>query len=164
MLDTSVSGMASRWPWWLTIATACVVVGCSRGNGTVPVTGRVAFAGQRPPAECVVMFVPLGGIDGPLRAGKAVCHRDGAFSATTFRLGDGLVPGRYRVLLRCIVTGSTEGELAVSAVPEGFEYPVVDVAPESPGVRLAIDVPQRSATESGGPAVSESNAAIGGRP
>jgi hypothetical protein len=163
MPAVSFTMAASRRPWWPSLAAACVVIGCGRLDGTVPVTGRVAFAGGRPPAECVVMFVPLGGTDGPLRAGKAVCDVDGSFEATTFRLGDGLVPGRYKALLRCVVSGSTEMEQPGSAVPEGFAYPVFDVIPESPGVRLTIDVPARLPANPTDAAISEPRAAAVGR-
>ena len=145
------AGLETMQQRWIPGVVACLlVVGCGRSSGTVPVTGRVAIGGQPPTAECVVMFVPHGEADGPLRAGKAVCDEQGSFSATTFRLGDGLVPGRYRALVRCVISGSSESAPPVSLVPAGYEYPVFDVPGDSPRVELTIDVPSPEGTVPGG--------------
>jgi hypothetical protein len=112
--------------------------GCGPNLGLVPVTGRVTFAGKSPPAECSLIFAPADAAS-KLRPGVAICDSSGYFRAGSYKLGDGLLPGRYRPRLRCIdFANATETKPPVDHVPEGFELPVFEVP--SQGVEIDFDV------------------------
>jgi hypothetical protein len=71
-----------------------------RGPETVKVRGRVDFQSRAQPSVCRVFFAPLEVVgDAPLRPASATLGADGTFSATSFAPGDGLIPGKYRVLI-----------------------------------------------------------------
>jgi hypothetical protein len=112
--------------------------GCGPNLGLVPVTGRVTFAGKSPPAECSLIFAPADAAS-KLRPGVAICDSSGYFRAGSYKLGDGLLPGRYRPRLRCIdFANATETKPPVDHVPEGFELAVFEVP--SQGVEIDFDV------------------------
>ena len=124
---------------WLTIAVAALANGgCGPNLGLVPVTGRVTFAGKSPPAECSLIFAPADAAS-KLRPGVAICDSSGYFRAGSYKLGDGLLPGRYRPRVRCInFANATETKPPIDHVPEGFELPVFEVS--SQGVEIDFDV------------------------
>ena len=111
-------------------ALAGALGGC--GNDlpeTIPVAGRVTFAGQECPAAGTVTFLPIEAADGyPLRPGTGEFDADGHYRATTYRAGDGLVPGTYRLRVLCWKERPVEGNAGVNYVPTGFEPPQVEVA------------------------------------
>jgi hypothetical protein len=99
--------------------TALVVLscwGCGTGSGapagtTVPVKGKVTYKGQ-PLTQGSVVFEPDGG-----REANGEIKLDGTFELTTFKIGDGAVPGVHRVG----VTGSLKG--GKSPVPVKYRSP-----------------------------------------
>lgn len=121
-----------------------IVAGCGPGRGVVPVAGRVTFAGGPPPSPGYIYFTPVDmqaeetGTEA--RPATAIFMRDGRFTATTFREGDGLRPGIYEARIECNAVTGGHGPVR-SAVPEGFQPPRVDVpaAGEKP-VWLELDV------------------------
>ena len=126
---------------------ACLLVtGCGESSGTVRVTGRVTFDGQSPPAPCVVLFAPLDA-NARVRPGSATCSSNGSFSASSFRAGDGLLPGRYQVRVRCIKDWGDENTLPTSFVPDGFVFPELDVG-DTPPPPLRIEIPSVAAAGS----------------
>jgi len=130
---------ARHWIFWISpLVTLAFLSGCGPNLGLVPVTGRVTFAGKSPPAECSLIFAPADAAL-KLRPGVAICDSTGHFRAGSYKLGDGLLPGRYRPRLRCIdVANATETKPPVDYVPDGFELPVFEVPPQ--GVAIDFDV------------------------
>jgi hypothetical protein len=135
------------------IALVAVAVGCSsRPYGTVPVRGRVTFSGKQPPARCEVYFVPVETeqeteVSFAPRPAVGYADATGAFEVTSFRPGDGLLPGTYEVRIECWrATPQTEhgvasGRPATSFVPAGFQPPRLVVPAEGrSSVRYDIDV------------------------
>jgi hypothetical protein len=91
--------------WWFAAAVAAMVIaGCGGGNNLplIPVSGRVTFDGGPCPAEGSVTFMPVDVAPGlPRRPGIGKFKTDGRFVATSFREGDGLIPGHYAVSITC---------------------------------------------------------------
>lgn len=88
-------------------ATALVLIaagGCGTSHGLplVPVSGQITFAGGPCPAAGTVTYSPIE-IDAglPRRPGSATFYEDGAFVVTTFKQGDGILPGRYKTTISC---------------------------------------------------------------
>ena len=86
----------------------------------------------------------------PTRLGFGKFETDGNYIATSFRPGDGLVPGQYRVGVACfdpsmlsIAPGDHEYQRA-SYVKEGFQPQELVVEPGSGSVEYNVDVPLRN--------------------
>lgn len=118
--------------------------GCG-GSGvkTINVAGKVTFDGGPCPASGYVYFSPLSVSEGlPRRPVCAPFDTDGNFTLTSFRPGDGIVPGTYRVRLECWKIRPTDSVPGVSYIPADFTPPDVTIAPDASGtVAVAIDVP-----------------------
>jgi hypothetical protein len=121
------------------------VAGCGSRHPLVPVHGTVTRGGAGWPAEGAVFFVPVGDGAGGRRAGFAVFSKDGSFRATSFREGDGLLPGRYSVRIECSAPlVSPEDSSSESFVPGSFTPPPLEVKADGPRpVRYDVDVPVR---------------------
>lgn len=74
-------------------ATLCLVAGCGGGSGTVPVRGTVTFKGKPVPSGTVT-FIPDSGQHATGEIGP-----DGSYTLTTYKAGDGAVPGSYKVVV-----------------------------------------------------------------
>jgi hypothetical protein len=101
------------WPKDLTIAVGvCICVAGCGGPSPRPVMvrGQVTYNG-RPLGGGTVTFVPAD--YGPPASGQI--QPDGQFALSTFRPGDGALPGRYAVMV--IAVGSTAGRLPDEANP-----------------------------------------------
>ncbi len=114
-----------KWAMLLLATAGCIFwAGCGpRRPRTAPVRGTVTFAGQ-PVTEGRIFFHPEEGRSAIGRLGP-----DGTFELTTFKTGDGAVPGRYRVVVEATrTTGgyqpqSFEEELSgVGNVPGEVEW------------------------------------------
>lgn len=140
-------------PWIAVLAFALSVAGCG-GNpyGAVPVSGRVTVAGQKPVAECELFFVPAphGDLDASAlrpRPTVALSDLDGAFVVSSFKEGDGLLPGTYDVRVECWRSRPQESEdgkpavKGVSLVPPGYAAPQLTVSAGSGPMRYDIDLP-----------------------
>lgn len=118
------------WRWTCLVLSLLVVFpcGCSggrRGVELVRVSGRITCDGGAMPAAGTVTFVPRQGshgVDGrPLRPGTATVATDGAFTATSWTPGDGLVPGTYAVVVDCWeVPPTMDGPPARSFIAAGY--------------------------------------------
>ncbi len=80
----------------LALFLAAVQSGCSSGNRPVEVRGIVTLD-DRPVPDATVVFLREGGKGRPA---SAITDEEGYFSLTTFRQGDGALPGEYRVIVR----------------------------------------------------------------
>ncbi len=124
-------------------------LGCG-GNGIpiVPVKGTVTFAGGECPADGRLTFKPIELESGcPNRVGTAQFQTDGRFSVTTFSAGDGLMPGRYKVEVRCL-SGSPDFSkpdplAAVSYIGRDYQPDDVTVRKGEP-LNLRFDLPPSS--------------------
>ncbi len=75
-------------------ALAAAVAGCGARPKLAPLAGRVVMAGQAVAAGSVT-FYPEGGGDSAV----GTLGADGSFAASTYPHGDGVAPGRYKVVL-----------------------------------------------------------------
>jgi len=127
------------------VASFPLVSGCGGGRvETVPVRGRVTFDGRACPAAGTVAFLPLEPAEGyPMRPATGKFDTDGYFSVTSYRSGDGLVPGRYRVRILCWKEPpEEEGAGGVNYVPDGYQAEELVIEPGADGpVEVAYDVP-----------------------
>jgi hypothetical protein len=73
-----------------------VFTGCNSANQTVEVKGIVTLD-DRPVSGATVVFLREGGHGRPA---SALTDQEGYFSLTTFRDGDGALPGDYRVIVK----------------------------------------------------------------
>lgn len=96
MISESVQASRAAGTWLVAVRLALMVLaaGCSGSLPSVArVSGRVTFAGQ-PVSTGMVMFHPEHG-----RAAIGQLGSDGRYTLTTFRLGDGAIPGRHKVTI-----------------------------------------------------------------
>jgi hypothetical protein len=86
--------MSRRSGFWGVLAAALAVTGSGCG-GPVPVEGRVTLDGQ-PVEKAAVVFERE---DGAGRPASATTDSDGVFHLTTYKPGDGALPGQYKVII-----------------------------------------------------------------
>src|SRR5262245_46890302 len=72
---------------------ALLFAGCSSRPKTAPVRGTVTFNGKAVP-NGTITFLPQ---SGPSASGELA--KDGTYTLTTSRKGDGAVPGKYKVII-----------------------------------------------------------------
>lgn len=133
---------------WLA-AAAVLSVGCS-GSGLplVPVSGKVTFNGGPCPKAGTIAFIPASdaGVPGlPHRAGRATYDVDGKFTVTSFKEGDGLLPGRYRVDVECVngIPSATTPWEQISFVPTDYKPPELVVEEGQSAIEVNYDVPPK---------------------
>ena len=131
----------AAWP----ILACLLSAGCgSRGPfDDVPVSGKVTYEDGSPiPGGCQLVFTALD-VE-PVRKehprpGRATVNANGEFdSVTSYKYGDGLIPGRHKVV---ILSGSDQGGKPVVAK----EYATVQTTPlviDTADVPLEIKVPK----------------------
>ena len=121
-----------------------VVCGCGKSDRplTVPVRGKVTFGGGPCPQSGNIRFAPLEVAEGlPRRPGRADFDTGGEYRATSYQENDGLVPGKYRVLVECWKVPPADGKLGVSYIEPSFQPPELAVESQSDSVTFDIDVP-----------------------
>lgn len=79
------------------------VTGCAGESlpKTIRVRGRVTYKGQPLPAGRIT-FVPSGSTAGLFRPAQGTLREDGTYELSTFRAGDGALPGEYVVLIESL--------------------------------------------------------------
>jgi hypothetical protein len=136
-------------PLFIVFAMSLVVSsGCGSGlPQTIPVSGRVTFDGQPPPAAGIVYFLPIEPAKGfPSRPGDAAFAPDGQFKAKTFEPGDGLMPGKYLMTIECWASPpNMEGNPVKSHVPKKYQSPqasgfALDIAPDMDAQEITLNV------------------------
>jgi hypothetical protein len=129
------------------LTSVAVFAGCS-GNDLplVPVSGKVTFSGGPCPAAGNVTYTPIEVQAGlPRRPAAGAFNLDGEFQVTSFRPGDGLLPGRYKVSVTCYsglpnpTSPDPWGE--VSYVKKGYQPDELVVEQGSDALQLEYDVP-----------------------
>ena len=129
----------------ISLLSLLLLLGCSKGSGipTVPVKGKITFAGGKPPAPVSITFAPVETENNlPKLAGIAVVAEDGTYYVKTEQAGNGLVPGRYSVNIDCWKQVPTMQGPGVSHVPVGF-HPAQELVVKTGGaaIEYLIDVP-----------------------
>lgn len=131
--------------FWLPI----ICVGCSSDRPmTVPVSGQITFDGGPCPADGTIVFSPVAVEESmPRRPGTAPFLQDGAFAVTSFRDGDGLIPGRYRPIVSCWMgephhddPGSYE---RLNYVPGSYKPDEIVVGRSDGEVKVKLNVPKK---------------------
>ena len=134
------------------LATWVMALGCNSSKlPTVPVSGRVTFAGGPPPARGTITFMPHSGSSPaglPAKPGTALFETDGSFKVTSFQPGDGLLPGTYGVGIRCEEelpnqSGNPDSVSVRDHVPEGFHPDALVVKEGQDSIELTYDVPAK---------------------
>jgi hypothetical protein len=126
--------------------------GCGhRGPEVVPVEGTVTFGGGPWPKPGVLYFTidaVAAGVPG--RPAIADFNIDGRLTVTSFKKGDGLVPGKYKIGIECWETPPQMGSPVKpkSYVPKKFQAAntsglSVTVEPGQRLVKLDLDVPKK---------------------
>jgi hypothetical protein len=121
------------------------VSGCGDSNlpPTVPVRGKVTFGGGSCPQSGSIRFAPLETVEGlPNRPGRADFDTSGEYRARSYRENDGLVPGKYRVLLECWKVPPADGKPGISYIAQGYQPPELIVDKQSDSVTFDLDVPK----------------------
>ena len=122
-----------------------LLLGCGNSDlpQTVPVQGRVTFAGGDCPGPGTVHFAPLEASEGfSRRPGRADFDTDGRFTVRSFGDSDGLVPGRYRTRVECWKEAPANGKPGVSYLPDDFETPELVIRSDTRGpIEVTYDVP-----------------------
>jgi hypothetical protein len=122
---------------------------------TVPISGRVTLAGGIWPTDGEIYFLPLKPAAGlPRRAATAKFSSDGQFgSPTSWREGDGIVPGQYKIYVMCWKAPPTStGPPPVSYVAEKYQSAAtsdltVDITPQSADEEFKWDFPRNNASK-----------------
>jgi hypothetical protein len=133
---------------WLPLLLAAP--GCD-GNKmpTVPVSGRVTFAGGAPPAVGSITFMPHSGTSSaglPAKPGSAQFDAEGRFKVTSFHEGDGLLPATYGVSISCVEygqSGDLSGIPVKDYVPQGFRADKLVVKEGDDPIEVTYDVPKK---------------------
>jgi hypothetical protein len=77
----------------------------------------------------------------PRRPGRASFAKDGGYAVTSFRTGDGLVPGEYRVQIECWRVEPAQGTPGVSYIAPGYQAPDLNVDAGQGTVDANFDLP-----------------------
>ena len=134
---------------------ACWTVGlsgCKRSGPTlVPVRGTITYGGGQWPKPGILYFtVDKSASGGSQRPAMAHFDRDGNITITTFKEGDGLLPGTYQVGVECWKTPPRMGTNIAntpSYVNEKYQSPAtsgleVEVKLTDSIVEINFDVPK----------------------
>jgi hypothetical protein len=115
---------------------------------TIPVSGKITFAGGPCPAEGTIVFSPVAVEHGrPRRPGIAQFAPDGVFQVTSFREGDGLIPGRYQPIVSCWKGEPKNDDPSsferLNHVPRNYKPDEVLVSRAGGPVAVSLDVPKK---------------------
>ena len=130
-------------------AALLLSVGCDQGLPTVPVSGQITFAGGPPPARGTITFAPIEAAEGmPRRPGTGKFDpTNAAYEITSFRPGDGLLPGRYAVNISCYTgtpsSARPETYETLDAVPRSWRPEELVIEAGSDAVEVNYDVPPK---------------------
>jgi hypothetical protein len=89
---------------WSPLCLIALFLCCGCGSGQVAITGTVVYEDGSPVAEGTVCGEL---VEGGKDMVQGVIH-DGAFSLGTTKPGDGVKPGKYKILIQCRGLGDAE--------------------------------------------------------
>jgi len=127
--------------------TCLLLTGCGkRGPELVSVYGQLLFNGKPPESVKAVggtvIYTPLDIPDGlPNRPAVGNFDEDGHFEVSSYRQGDGIVPGTYGVRIQCWIKrplGFTHP--GTTAMPPGYSPPQLVVERDSDDVEVVYNV------------------------
>ena len=105
--------------------------GCNRSNGpiTIPIRGEVLYKG-RPLTTGLVVYLPKNTDDSRQASGKI--DANGSFVLTTFKNGDGVVPGEYNIVIYPYDSpaGATRTREQIEAAAQAGEQRPKNLIPE----------------------------------
>ncbi len=133
----------------LGLLLSIIYAGCSSDRPmTIPVSGTLTFGGGACPAEGTIVFSPIAvEKDLPRRPGTARFQHDGRFTVTSFRGGDGLIPGHYRPIVSCWKGEPRNDDPSsferLNYVPNNFKAEEVVIAPTDKAVVVNLNVPKK---------------------
>ena len=92
--------LTSRWNVIALLFVVLLTAGCGSGQVKVyPVKGKITYGGKPMVGGGAIALIPLGVQEGKTAGGHIA--EDGTYSLTTYKDGDGSMPGEFRpVLLR----------------------------------------------------------------
>lgn len=99
---------------WAGSLALLMLMGCGADTGTTfPVTGIVTVGGE-PVPNATVTFTPENG-----RSATGVTGSDGRFTLSTFRAGDGAVPGKHTIV---VIPFKGDEPEPMPGTPEAVDY------------------------------------------
>jgi hypothetical protein len=121
------------------------VAGCGSDRPMVPVSGQVTYAGGEWPMAGTIGFTPTSSPTGTLsRAGSGNFGKDGSFEVGSYKSGDGLMPGVYRVKVSCVDPSDfTKSVAELDIVPKDFHVDDLVVEAGMDPIELNFDVPKK---------------------
>lgn len=108
-------------PWPVLLPFLVLLLGCGKGLGTVPISGKVMYQGK-PLGEGMVLYTP---VDPNGRLARGALKPDGTFVLTT-NAADGAMPGEYKVVVEALAPHPGEpgrGDTPADAPPPPIERP-----------------------------------------
>jgi hypothetical protein len=126
-----------------------LLMGCNQSQfPLVPVTGTVTFDGGGCPGPGSVTLQPLEiSQELPNRPASGNFKIDGAYTVNTFNNQQGVLPGRYRVVVSCLSGGPDFNKADpwgdVNFIAESYHPTELTIDADSGPVNLDIDVPLR---------------------
>ena len=98
------------------------LTGCSGSTGpaTIKISGKVTYQGQ-PVSTGTISFQPVS--DSKLRPATGQFKDDGSYAVSSFKAGDGAMPGEYKVVIVSLKSGPTlenPNQPEVSAIPARY--------------------------------------------
>jgi hypothetical protein len=125
------------------------VAGCGNDRPMVPVSGRVTYDGGEWPMAGTIGFTPSSSADGKeARAGSGNFGKDGSFVVGSYKPGDGLLPGVYRVKVSCVDPSDfTKSVAELDIVPKDFHVEDLVVEAGMDPIELNLDVPKKESLQ-----------------
>lgn len=116
-------------------------MGCTgSGPDTIPVYGKVSFAGREPPQVCRLFFQPVEPA-GATRPTVVEMGSDGTYRASAFRGRDGLRPGKYQIRVTYFdLKPGGDPNQETGWKEQQFDAGEVIVAADSRGVERNIEI------------------------
>ena len=117
-----------------------LIVGC--GSGTYPVQGIVMYDDGKPATQLAGGFVSFQSVEGGVSA-QGDIQRDGSFTLSMFKQGDGALPGKYTVMVTPPPFSGSETQRAPVLIDPAFsdpKRPLIEVTVEAQRNDLTLNV------------------------
>ena len=119
-----------------------IATGCSNKTQPVPTSGRVTIDGAPVGANnyttrpAKISFLPIKSREGiTLHPAMSLLDREGKYKLSTFKAGDGVLPGEYNVVIISLLSGPS---IADPNAPEILEIPKYYGIPGQSGLTVTI--------------------------
>jgi hypothetical protein len=109
----------TRLCWAPGIVIVLAGAGCSDSSRVYPVSGRITLDGKPMAGGGSISFIPIDGNKARTSGGEIAA--DGTYRLTTFKIGDGAMAGRYRVVVTQVLEKPSS-----QVVPDGGPVTRVD--------------------------------------